>query len=311
MQNITNTEFLNRLQAKHGTKIEALTEYRSAREKITFKCNICGHISIRTSGSILRGEHCLRCTQLRKNKEKEQSLSEFLMRLESIHPNKLTLISPYINIRTKISVKCNDCGRIRTASPLDILRTHYCTCHSNKLMSKLKSKTHEYFVNELHEINPLIKVIGKYVNKRTKISVQCLTCQHEWDVMPNLLITSKNGCPICKVSKGERSVYNYLIKNNIQFEPQKTFDDLIYRNNLKLDFYLPELNIVIEVDGEQHRMPVKQFGGQKTFEYIQILDAVKNEYCKTNGINMIRLQYDYRQMPKLLKQLEEILPLLI
>lgn len=60
---------------------------------------------------------------------------------------------------------------------------------------------------------------------------------------------------------------------------------------LPFDFYLPEYNICIEYDGEQHNRSVKHFGGDKAF-YTRIKhDNIKNEYCKNNGISLLRIPY--------------------
>lgn len=62
-----------------------------------------------------------------------------------------------------------------------------------------KRKTHEDFVKELHNLNPYIEVIDKYVTTHTKIMVKCLKCGKQWEARPALL-TRKNkpvGCPHC------------------------------------------------------------------------------------------------------------------
>ena len=53
------------------------------------------------------------------------------------------------------------------------------------------------------------------------------------------------------MSKGEDKVKNILDNARITYVREKTFPSL--RNGkLRFDFYLPELGILIEVDGEQH-----------------------------------------------------------
>ena len=48
---------------------------------------------------------------------------------------------------------------------------------------------------------------------------------------------------------------------------------------------------MIEYDGEQHFRPIEYFGGQKKFELQQKHDTIKNEYCKNNGIPLLRIPY--------------------
>ena len=109
---------------------------------------------------------------------------------------------------------------------------------------------------------------------------------------------STNGCPECddKRSRGERVVATYLKDHNIDFESQKRFSDCRYKGLLPFDFYISTRNIAIEYDGEQHFRPVN-FGGiseedaMQEFELTQKRDKIKDEYCQTNGIQLIRIPY--------------------
>ena len=65
----------------------------------------------------------------------------------------------------------------------------------------------------------------------------------------------------------------------------------VYSLNMSY-FYLLDSNICIEYDGIQHFEPVNDFGGEIEFNNIQIRDNIKNEYCKNNNINLIRIRYD-------------------
>ena len=69
-------------------------------------------------------------------------------------------------------------------------------------------------------------------------------------------------CPQCQNSKGEYVIGEYLIYNNIKYKSQKSFKSLIGLGGglLSYDFYLPEYNLLIEYQGEQHEKPVDFFG---------------------------------------------------
>lgn len=84
---------------------------------------------------------------------------------------------------------------------------------------------------------------------------------------------------------------------NIIYEREKKFPNLKYKRLLRIDFYVPFLNLAIEYDGKQHFKP-SDFIGKKDKEHmvinlknIQIRDKIKNDYCKVNGINLIRVNY--------------------
>lgn len=65
---------------------------------------------------------------------------------------------------------------------------------------------------------------------------------------------------------------------------------------MRFDFYLPDYNLFIEYDGEQHYMPIN-FGGwneeelQLKFEKTQYYDKLKNQYCEDNNIGLLRIPY--------------------
>ena len=55
----------------------------------------------------------------------------------------------------------------------------------------------------------------------------------------------------------------------------------------KLDFYLPEFNIIWELDGQQHNMQHAFFGKTPLFHRM-ILDKWKEKLVKKEGMNVIR-----------------------
>ena len=98
--------------------------------------------------------------------------------------------------------------------------------------------------------------------------------------------------PLLTKSIGEIKCEEFLIKHNIEYIPQKTFDDCVYKGKLRFDFYIPKLNTVIEFDGLQHYEAVEHFGGEAVFREQKIKDKIKNDYCRLNNINMLRIPYN-------------------
>jgi len=66
------------------------------------------------------------------------------------------------------------------------------------------------------------------------------------------------------------------------------FDGCININKLPFDFYLPEKNICIEYDGEQH---FRNIFSDKSFKETKINDNIKDEFCIKNNIFLIRIPY--------------------
>lgn len=91
-------------------------------------------------------------------------------------------------------------------------------------------------------------------------------------------------------------IKKWLDSHNVKYVVQKRFKGCKDKRTLPFDFYLPERNTCIEYDGEQHYRPVR-FGGisvddsDKRFEYVKYHDEIKNNYCKSNNIKLIRIPY--------------------
>lgn len=79
--------------------------------------------------------------------------------------------------------------------------------------------------------------------------------------------------------------------HSISFESQKSFNDCVYKEELRFDYYLPEYNTLIEIQGKQHYKPVEKFGGVEAFEEGQIRDKIKQEWCKENNVKLIYISY--------------------
>ena len=102
----------------------------------------------------------------------------------------------------------------------------------------------------------------------------------------------------CAKSKGEEKIIGSLIEAQIPFISQKKFDTCIFPETgcqLIFDFYLPEQNILIEYDGEQHFHKTRndRYGYDKLIKR----DNFKNQWCKDNNILLIRIPYtEYEQI---------------
>lgn len=121
------------------------------------------------------------------------------------------------------------------------------------------------------------------------------------------------GCPYCfdtkkfKFSKGEKRIEEVLDSLDILYLPQYTFADCRDTNVLPFDYYLLELNIAIEYDGEHHYYPVTFNGISKEQAEINHKrtikhDKIKNQYCKEHNIQLIRIPYfEYNNIEKILQ----------
>lgn len=104
----------------------------------------------------------------------------------------------------------------------------------------------------------------------------------------------------CLQSRGEQKVNFILTKLNISFIPQYHIKDLKSKKNYPLyfDFYLPDYNLVIEYQGEQHYAPLNRWHfTEDNFLELKERDNLKKEYCKKNNIKFIEIPYtDYDKL---------------
>ena len=72
------------------------------------------------------------------------------------------------------------------------------------------TKTHETYINELHERNPGIECLESYAGATVKILHRCRECGHEWLVRPYTLVCKNpRGCPHCAAVKAGRANQSY------------------------------------------------------------------------------------------------------
>lgn len=103
-------------------------------------------------------------------------------------------------------------------------------------------------------------------------------------------------------SSGEIAIKKVLDMMAIQYQREKQFIGCKSIRALPFDFYLPQQNTLIEFDGEQHFKAVDYYGGVEGFERYQKHDAIKNAYCVTNNIHLLRIKWiDQQHIPTLIK----------
>ena len=113
----------------------------------------------------------------------------------------------------------------------------------------------------------------------------------------NLKSGKISSCGCLGNSKGEAAIIDLLTKNQISFIKEKTFDNCVYKDTqrkARFDFYLPQKNIIIEFDGFQHfYFTGYDWNSEENFLKTQEHDNFKNNWCKMQGITLIRIPYTH------------------
>ncbi len=181
------------------------------------------------------------------------------------------------------------------------LQKHGCTKCTIDKSKKNYTKKLETFIEEANDRHDCKYDYSKtiYKNSMTKIKVICKK-HGMFDTYPFSHIDKRGiGCPTCKLSKGELEILKFLKLNNIKYIQQYKFEECRNKNTLLFDFYLPNLNICIEYDGEQHYKEKDFFGGNEGFCKIIKNDQIKNDFCMINNIQLLRISYKENIFEKL------------
>ena len=89
-----------------------------------------------------------------------------------------------------------------------------------------------------------------------------------------------------KTSTYEQQIINILKKEKIKFEREKMLE--FTRKKFRYDFFLPELQIFIEVDGQYHFQPIRGTGALKRQ---QENDRKKNSLILSQNLTLYRIPY--------------------
>ena len=126
-----------------------------------------------------------------KMKTKEKYVAELLEK----NPN-IEVIGQYIGGHIPILHKCKIDGYEWMASPSSILNGRRCPECAKKSRILLLTKSHEQYIDELHQVFPQIKILEEYKARKLKALHQCAICNNIWSVKPDQLLQGK-GCPVC------------------------------------------------------------------------------------------------------------------
>jgi hypothetical protein len=151
-----------------------------------------------------------------------------------------------VSINNRISCRsgCPICSGKKICQ-IDYCNTLYSLITENK--EKYKSIIDEWN----YEKNKSMKEYYKFTQK--KVYWKCNTdSNHFWITSIFNRIQNNSCCYFCNISKFEKICATYFLYNNIEFIVQKKYDDTKNICKLPYDFYLPEYNLDIELQGEQH-----------------------------------------------------------
>lgn len=279
--------FIRQSNKIHSNKYDySKVKYINSHTKVCIICPIHGEFWQRPNDH-LRGCGCPICS-LKLINNKTLTNGEFIEKAKMVHGNKYDYSKvEYENNRTKVCIICPIHGEF-WQKPNDHLNGHGCS-----KCSGTKALTTEEFIENARKIHGDKYDYSKveYMGNKKKVCIICLKHGEFW-VRPNSHLSQKQGCKHCKKSKMENEIMSILKNNNISYVYQYNNKNCDWLGRQSLDFYLPQYNIAIECQGEQHYKSVKLWGGEMGFKRRNKLDEIKKEKCKKHGIKIIYVGED-------------------
>ena len=265
--------FIEKARKVHGDKYDySKVEYVNNHTKVCIVCAEHGEFWMTPSAHINLRQGCKYCSG------RKLTLDGFIEKAKKVHGDKYDYSKvKYINNKTKVCIICPEHGEF-WQEPSHHLLGQNCPKCSNEY-----SPTTDEWIERAKKVHGDKYDYSKsvYVNAITKICVVCPKHGEFW-VFPNNHLKG-NGCPNCKKSKLENLLAFYLLKNNISFTFNKKFEWLRNKNPMSLDFYLPDYNIGIECQGEQHLVEGRNFTNKSQLSN----DLLKNKLCEENGVKLL------------------------
>ena len=213
---------------------------------------------------------------------KKMTENDFIRKSKEIHGDKYDYsLVDFKNVRSKIKIIYNGViyeqlgyAHLQGKSPEMVFKiTNDVFIEKSKI---IHGDIFDYSLVDCNGSNSKVKLIYK-----EKLYKQCLS-DHLRGHLPRGIIID---------SKGVRDIISILEDRKIKYNREHYYKDCKNVNYLRFDFYLPDYNILIEYDGRQHFEVVDIWGGEEGLKKTKINDNIKNDYCKKNGIPLLRISH--------------------
>lgn len=217
----------------------------------------------------------------------------------------------------RIRLKCPVCGREDWEVDLTSIHKGVTRCSKCYKKERIKNLSHTKYKTG-DKIGPYNIKLERYIitssmdgKQKTICEFLCPNCNKPFRARLDHVVSGATAkCPECRgISYSEDYIAEYLKDLGITYIRQYSFDDketpcINPSTGYKLffDFYLPDYNCCIEYDGKQHFEAIDYFGGEEGLVKTQYRDKVKNEFCLSNNILCVRIDYNKKG-----KEIEDIL----
>lgn len=303
LKSLSKEEYIKRCHIIHNNKYDyGLTDYTKMSRHITIICpthgpfiQLAGNHLYHKNGCPICGKEDWYITMF-----KEFTTERFIQEGQKIYGDTFDYSKTnYINSKTNVIIICKIHGEFsqRPSHHLDTTNENKLGCPSCAMinMGLEKRIPFEQFLTrsiKTHGLDTYDYSLSNYQVLKDKIKIICpIHGLFEQMAMTHL---NGNGCPKCKLSKGEKSILNYCNLRNIKVISEF---EITTNNTYRLfDFNLSEYQTMIEYHGIHHYAPCS-FGSKRPNIDMETLtrtvksDYQKKLYCKNNGIRLLVIPY--------------------
>lgn len=281
---LTQDEFIRRSKIVHGDKYDySKVNYNGSETKVCIICPEHGEFW-QTPHRHLMGDRCPKCSSRAKFDN-----DEFIKRARAVHGNKYDYSKvQYTTNSGKVCIICPEHGEFWQRASAHLLGNGCPVCWSLDRGRKRRT-TQEEFIKKANKIHKNKYNYDKvhYVTAIEPVTINC-PLHGDFQQTPHKHLQG-HGCPVCG-AKNNLTEIRFIdslrnVFGNVVY--QQTYPFLKDKSGIqKIDFYLPEYNIGIELNGRQHYVPVEKFGGEYGLQLTKIRDLKKYERCKNHGIKL-------------------------
>lgn len=196
-----------------------------------------------------------------------------------------------IECKKPILVKCLNCSKESYEYYHNIRKGHKkCNCNITKKFTR--NLTVDDFIEKWSKLtrDNFELLSQEYHGRNAKYKIKCKKCGKEDERWGITLIDNDNSCKYCDHgSKYEQLIGILLDKKNIRYI--REYLDIWNGHYHRFDFFLPDRNMIIEYNGQQHYEPIEYFGGEEQFRLRQERDKEKEQYCQDKNLQLIVFNY--------------------
>lgn len=278
-------------------------KYDNVNSKIILKCE-CGDIYEQTYGDFKASKFkvCKKCMLSKKHLYNKIDIIKIINNIESNSKCKVICSNDFINTQEgKLKIKCN-CGKVFKSTYRSFMGSRlkvcpHCVSKYLKDIGWTDERILNYFKDNYKEVEVLNidRQITNYSNGTKSLRIRLKLKKGNKTKQINFSQILRDGLKFGNESFGEKIFASLLNDNAINYESQKYFKDLkeVIKEDvgvLKFDFYLPDYNVCVEIDGLQHKQFVSKFHvNEEGFIRQQYRDKIKEQYCYNKNIKLFRI----------------------